>query len=134
QWMFFLANAARFEASDLRRLLPSEEFSKAVAIMETIARTPEERQLYETRLKAERDHEWALRATRIEAHQEGREEGIGIGREEGREEGRQALIQQIARFETRLGGEVTPPDQLEAMDLPALQARLNDIFEWLSEK
>lgn len=61
RWSFFLRESPGLEASDLRLLLPQPAFVKATGIIEMIAHTPEERQRYEARRKAERDENWRLR-------------------------------------------------------------------------
>ena len=53
-----------------------------------ISQTPENRYLYEARLKAQRDEESRMRKALQDGFEKGREEGREAGREEGREEGR----------------------------------------------
>ncbi|WP_197231240.1 Rpn family recombination-promoting nuclease/putative transposase [Novipirellula artificiosorum] len=58
QWLYFFREAANQTAEQLARRLPGAVFTEAVGVLEMIAKNPEERQVYEDRLKAERD-EWA---------------------------------------------------------------------------
>ena len=83
QWLYFFRDAANCTAEELARRLPDPVFAEATGVLQMIAKNPEERQLYEDRLKAERD-EWARTA---QAKLEGREEGLEEGREEGRQQG-----------------------------------------------
>jgi predicted transposase/invertase (TIGR01784 family) len=58
QWLYFFRRAANLTPEELYHRLPDPVFAEATGVLEMIARNPEERQLYEDRLKAERD-EWA---------------------------------------------------------------------------
>lgn len=121
QWAFFLANAAEMEADSLRQTLPGREFAKATGVVEMIAQSPEERQKYLSRLKAERDHRWRLRM----AEEQGREQG----REEGRQEAEcKGLVRQIRMMQGVLKLPVTPEEELAAMELANL-SRLCDELE-----
>jgi predicted transposase/invertase (TIGR01784 family) len=83
QWAFFLDRAADLEAVELRRLLPAPEYDKATQVMETIARTPEERQLYHSRRKAAMDYRAGLDEALEKGRAEGRQEGERLGLEKG---------------------------------------------------
>ena len=84
-----------------------------------ISHTPQERELYEARLKLERDE-----ATRLlGAREEGREEGERIGK----------LIGVVQTLQQLLGIEVSPSDKLRAQSeenlsllVETLQSRLRD--------
>ena len=62
-------------ASELAHRLPDPAFSEATGVLEMIARDPDQRSLYEERLKFERD----VRAKEDHAREEGRQEGEAIG-------------------------------------------------------
>jgi flagellar biosynthesis/type III secretory pathway protein FliH len=138
QWAFFLHRAAGLEASELKRLLPAHQYAKATDIMETIARTPHERQAYEARRKAEMDY----RAGLDEAMQRGRDEGERLGLEKGERLGlekgerlglekgerlglekgeRLALLEQVQFLQSMLQETLPAESQLQAMDLVALR-------------
>jgi len=112
QWAFFFLRADRYEAARLRELLRGEEFQRAIAVVETIAAQTEDRQMYDQREKAQRDHQWALDSVREEGRQLGRKEGLM---------GTIQLLQQL------LGA---PPWEMEELgkrsfdELTALQAEL----------
>jgi predicted transposase/invertase (TIGR01784 family) len=89
QWAFFFLRADRYEASRLRDLLRGEEFQRAITAVETIAAKTEDRQMYDQREKALRDHQWLLEGAQELARAEGRAKGLEEGREQGREEGRE---------------------------------------------
>ena len=91
QWLYFFRRAANLTPEELSRRLPDPVFAEATGVLEMIARTPEERQHYEDRLKAERD-EWARTA---QAKLDGREEGREEGRRQGQIIGKIELLCQL---------------------------------------
>jgi predicted transposase/invertase (TIGR01784 family) len=126
QWAFFLDRAVGLEAADLRRLLPDREYAKATEIMETIARTPQERQLYESRRKAELDY----RAAFDEALEEGLRKGERLGLEKGE---RLALLEQVRFLQGLLQEPLSAESELQAMDLAALRSLCGDLRERLRQ-
>ena len=87
QWLYFFRESPKLTAEELAYRLPDPVFSEAIGVLQMIAKNPEERQLYEDRLKAERD-EWARTAqAEKDGLERGREEGFEQGRQEGRQEG-----------------------------------------------
>ena len=76
QWLYFFCRADDSTAEELVSRLPHPVFAEATGVLEMIARDPEERRLYNERLKMERDE----RARNLQARQEGRQEGAMIGR------------------------------------------------------
>lgn len=124
QWAFFLDRAAELESAELKKLLPDRPYAKATQIMETIARTPQERQLYESRRKAELDY----RSGMDEALQIGLEKGREEGREEGLAKGeRLVLVEQVRFFQGLLAEPLSAEAELQALDLPELRRRLSDL-------
>ena len=67
RWAYFLRNAEQMTKSDISRLFPDEEIAEAAGVLEMISQTPEQRLLYNARLKFQRDEETRL----LEARQEG---------------------------------------------------------------
>jgi hypothetical protein len=56
EWAFFFLRGDRYQASRLRALLRGEEFQRAITAVEAIAAKTEDRQMYDQREKALRDH------------------------------------------------------------------------------
>ncbi len=71
QWAHFFRFAASSTAEALHRLLPDPVFTEAIGVLEMIARNPEEKRFYESRLRMQRDEQ-----ARLEAAEE-RGEAIG---------------------------------------------------------
>jgi predicted transposase/invertase (TIGR01784 family) len=116
QWAFFLDRAAGLESVELKRLLPAYEYAKATQVMETIARTPEQRQLYESRRKAEMDYRAGL------------DEALAVGLEKGE---RLALLDQVRFLQGLLQDAITAESELEAMDLTMLRRLCSDLKDRL---
>ena len=120
KWAFFLDQAAGLEPAELKRLLPGRPYAKATEIMETIARTPQERQLYESRRKAEMDYRSGL------------DEAMQIGLQKGREEGQRfALAAQVRNLQNLLLEPLTAEAELQAMTLAELRRRCDELTERL---
>jgi predicted transposase/invertase (TIGR01784 family) len=85
KWAYFLLNAEKMTLDDVRRLFLEIEFAEAAGVLNMISQNPEQRQLYEARLKFQRDE-----AARLEgAINEGIEKGISQGRVLGHQQGHQ---------------------------------------------
>jgi predicted transposase/invertase (TIGR01784 family) len=80
QWAFFFRRASDLTAEELHASLPDEVFSEATGILEMIAKDPQQRSLYEERLKMQMDEQARLQAARAEGRAEGRTEGEARGR------------------------------------------------------
>jgi hypothetical protein len=76
QWLYFFRLAGQSAPDELAWRLQDPVFSEATGVLEMIARNPDERRLYNARLKMERDE----RARNLQAREEGRQEGTLIGR------------------------------------------------------
>ena len=87
QWAYFLLNAEHLTTEEIRQQLPAPEFAEAAGVLSMISRTPENRMLYDARLKFQRDEESRLRRARQEGRSEGIEEGLQLGLEKGLEKG-----------------------------------------------
>jgi predicted transposase/invertase (TIGR01784 family) len=132
QWAYFLDRAAGLEAAELKRLLPAREYEKATEIMETIARTPQERQLYESRRKAELDYRAGLDEALALGMEKGERLGLEKGERLGLEKGeRLALLEQIRFLQGLLQEAVSPQSELQAMDLAALRLLCDNLKERL---
>ena len=125
QWAFFLLYADRYEADQLRELLPAVEFQRAIDVIETIAEKDEDKVMYDQREKAQRDYEWAISSAR----EQGIEQGLAQGIEQGIEKG--AIAGQIQMLQSQLGEPQTSMTELRTRDgaeldslLSSLQSRL----------
>jgi predicted transposase/invertase (TIGR01784 family) len=117
QWAYFLNRAFVLEAEELKRLLPQPEFVKATGVVEMIAKTPNQREQYERRLKAELD----LRSFVNDARRGGIAEGIAEGKAEGLAEGeakgrKMGLVSQAKLLQTLLHDPVAPNEELMSLD------------------
>jgi hypothetical protein len=91
-------------------------FSEATGVFEMIARDPDQRSLYETRLKFERD----VRAREEQAREEGRQEGEVIGTIK--------LLRQL------LGDEPLPEAEFERRSVDELAELAQDLQRRLRER
>jgi len=64
QWVYWLCHAQEYEAARLRALLPQEGFQQATRALATIALKTEDKTIFDTSKKVERDRlvslEWAM--------------------------------------------------------------------------
>jgi predicted transposase/invertase (TIGR01784 family) len=109
QWLYFFCRADESTADELTTRLPDPVFAEATGVLEMIARNPEERRLYNERLKMERDE----RARNLQARQEGRQEGALIGRVQ--------ILQELSGLPSQSADELA---QLSAEDLRVLELEL----------
>lgn len=121
KWLYFLKHAEHAEASELVERLVDPEFEEAIGVLNMISRTPEERQLYEARIKFLHDQEAQMIAARMEGIEKGIEKGMERGIEKGREEGEQ--IGQLKVYQQLLGLPQTPSTELHRL-LPGELANL----------
>lgn len=124
RWAYFLGNAEHLTQEDIRRLFPDEEIAEAAGVLKMISQTPENRYLYEARLKAQRDEESRMRKALQDGLEKGREEGRSEGLQEGVRAGRILLLQQI------LGLPESTLEQLAACD----SAWLSELEEKLQQQ
>lgn len=116
RWAYFLQHAEQLTQSDISRLFPDEEIAEAAGVLEMISQTPEQRLLYNARLKFQRDEESRLRNARQEGRQEGEARGLQIGR--------------IPLLQEMLG---QPPSTVEEL-AGYSDAQLNDMAEQLQHE
>jgi len=76
RWIYWLRHAQDYGAKELRVLFPGPGFQRAIDVVEGIAMKTEDRALYESRLKAERDKQWLINS----ALADGLEKGDLLGR------------------------------------------------------
>jgi predicted transposase/invertase (TIGR01784 family) len=87
KWAYFFRYASQLTPVEIGGRLVDAEFSEAAGVLEMIAQSPKEREMYEARLKFERDQAWRINAAKNEGRAEGRAEGIDEGIAKGRAEG-----------------------------------------------
>ena len=110
QWAFFFRQAMNLSPAELSDRLCDEPFAEAAGVLEMIARNPREQELYEARLKMQRDEQSRIEAAKDQSREEGREEGRLIGRIQ--------LLQQLLRLAESPAEDLKnrPVDELEAME------------------
>ena len=119
-----MLNADQLTMEDVKRLFPDDEFTEAVGVLEMISKTPEQRYLYDARLKFQLDE-----AARLElAREEGIREGEAKGRVEGRREGE--LLGQIKLLQMLLGIAEPTPDEVSSYD----EGQLSELAEHLQRQ
>ena len=87
KWVYLFRFASQLTPEEIAGRLADKEFSEAAGVLEMIAQSPREREMYEARLKFERDQTWRMKAAKDEGRAEGIEEGIAEGIAKGRAEG-----------------------------------------------
>ncbi len=75
QWAFFLKFAQDLTRNEIQQLFPDPEFSEAAGVLEMISLTPAEHQLYEDRLKVQKDEDARLEGARQEGEASGLRKG-----------------------------------------------------------
>jgi flagellar biosynthesis/type III secretory pathway protein FliH len=127
KWLYFFRFAADLSLEDIEERLSDSIFLEAAGVLQMISQTPRERELYEARVKLERDEAARL----LGAREEGLEEGLEKGRLEGKRIGK--LVGVIQTLQQLLGEEVSLSEDLEVQpekDLESLvetlQSRLRD--------
>ena len=123
-WVYFLRRAQYLTADQVADRLGSQTFVEAVGVLEMIARTPRERELYEARLKLQRDEESRLR----HAREQGLEQGLERGLQQGHLAGRLQTLQEI------VGDPVTPIDDLRSQSAENLSSRISEIQRRLRDR
>ncbi len=109
QWLFFFRRVKELTLRELSSRLVDPAFTEAAGVLQMIARSPRERELYEARLKAERDQEARIQAAEVRAKAEGE------------------LIGQIRMLERFLGLPATDKATLSAMDNETLSKLAVDL-------
>jgi predicted transposase/invertase (TIGR01784 family) len=128
RWAFLMLNAHQIDTDVLRRLLPDPEFHDALGVLEMITRTPETRELYEARLKAQLDEEARLDYARAEGEQIGQQRGEQIGQQRGEQIGQIRLIEDLLKMPP------TESEELAKLGLEQLAMRLAELRKLLREQ
>ena len=115
-WVYFLRQAPYLTADQVADRLGSPTFVEAAGVLEMIARTPKERDLYEARLKLQRDEEARLRHAR--------EQGLQQGHLAGR----------LQTLEEIVGDPVTPIDDLRSLTAAELSLRIAEVQRRLRDR
>lgn len=128
QWCYWMKNADKHTAEELRNLLPDEALWRATEELSEIKQITEEKEMYDSREKAIRDQQSHL----IESLSKGRKQGLrkglkrGLekGLKQGREEGARVGIEIgfIQSLQEVLGLEVKTLQELTQKSLPELIA------------
>jgi hypothetical protein len=105
QWLYFFRRAEESTAEELTARLPDPVFAEAAGVLEMIAKNPDERRLYNERLKLERDE----RARNLQA----RQEGTMIGRVQ--------ILQELNGLDSQSADDLAP---LSAEELGRLETEL----------
>jgi len=111
KWCYFLNNAEFMKLDELSEQLVDLEFREAAGVLEMISKTPEERLIYEARMKAIHDEE----ARMIAALEEGRAEG--------------ALAGKIQVYQQLLGENLTPIEELVQFGIDELSGKIASLEE-----
>lgn len=83
RWCYFLRHAAKLDPAAMPETLQGPLFQQAVETLRIMNQTQQEREAYETRLKAQLD----LNTYAYEAEQRGLKRGLTKGRKQGRQKG-----------------------------------------------
>jgi predicted transposase/invertase (TIGR01784 family) len=121
QWAYFFRRSQHLTIEELTSRLPHPVFFEAAKVLEMISRTPEDRALYEARLKLQRDEQSRLEAAEARGEARGRAEG----RAQGELIGKIQLLQGILNEPEQSSDELTTlsDEKLNTL-LASLQKRL----------
>ena len=117
KWVFFFQQAVSLTRQQLIERLGDDAFAEAAGVLEMIARSPKERELYEARLKMQRDERSRLDAARDQALAEGVAKGALAGRI-------QLLQELLSEPQSELTELIAEPEQKLAAMVTELQERL----------
>ncbi|MEI7699304.1 MAG: Rpn family recombination-promoting nuclease/putative transposase [Planctomycetia bacterium] len=119
RWAYFLKNADKLTAEDVRRLFPDDEIAEAAGVLQMISQTPEQLMLYNARLKFQRDAEARLQKAREDGLREGEVRGEARGEARGRMAG--VLVGRIVLLQELLGLRACSPEELAGYNDQQLQ-------------
>ena len=83
-WLYFFRQADEMTTEDIEQRFDSPAFTEAAQVLEMIQRTPQQRDQYELRLKAQRDERARMQHAVEQARLEGKAEGEALGAVKGR--------------------------------------------------
>ena len=112
------------DEEEIAAALVDDEFRKAAGVLKMISQSPEDREFYESRMKALHDVEANLIATAAKNREAGREEG----REEGVLAGKILLLQQL------LGDKESDTETLVQLGVSELSKLLTELQERLRSR
>lgn len=116
QWVYFFRQAQGLTPEQVAQRLGSPVFAEATGVLEMIARTPRERELYEARLKLHRDEQAKLEAARDQGLAEGEEKGRAEGRAVGEMLGRVRLLHELLGRQEPTGIDSQPYEELASLE------------------
>jgi predicted transposase/invertase (TIGR01784 family) len=126
RWCYFLRHGADLDPDQLPASLDVPEIRQALEVLAMFTKDENEREIYELRLKFQRDHDslvqWAKDA---EQHAKDAEERVKKGMEKG------ALVGQIRLCQELLKQPPTPQPELSALEEEALAALLAQLRKQL---
>ena len=132
KWAYFLLNAETMTLDEVRRLFPEIEFSEAAGVLDMISKNPEQRQLYEARLKFQRDEAARLEGAINEGVKQGDAQGHARGLQEGIEKGQ--LLGQIKLLQDLLSISQPSPENLSAYTDIQLDTLVEDLKRQLRSR
>ena len=124
KWAWFMNHASECDAARLRSLLTAPEHLKATGVIEVISKSPEEKMLYDARMKAIRDQKMFTEDL-IEANQIAVETARKVAIQEGRQEGR--LVGRIQTLQEMLDEPVVADEVLISMSNAELELLLEQL-------
>jgi predicted transposase/invertase (TIGR01784 family) len=98
KWVHFFRRAKDSTPQELIDRLGEEVFAEASGVLEMIAKTPRERELYEARLKLQRDEHARLQAAEDQGRAEGRAAGLAEGLQVGERAGSIRLLERLMQL------------------------------------
>ena len=98
-WLYFFRRAHEMTAQEIKQRFDSPAFTEAAQVLDMIQRTPQQRNQYEQRLKAQRDERARMQYAVEQARLEGKAEGIAEGEVLGAVKGRIQLLSKLLNAE-----------------------------------
>ncbi len=120
KWAFFFQQAVNLTPQQLTDRLGDDAFAEAAGVLEMIAKSPKDREIYEARLKLQRDEQSRIEAARDQSRAEGQAAGRVMGRIQ--------LLQQL------LGIPESPDDALEGQTMEQLAALEGELQRQMRER
>lgn len=120
RWLYFLRRAPDMDPNELAQKLVDSEYLEAIEILQMISRSPEDRELYEARMKVLHDEEARL----VAADQAGEARGIEKG----------TLIGKIQLLQQLLGEPEHAVDELSALGKQRLEEMLVEMQQRLRSR
>ena len=121
KWLYFLRHAAKMDTEAVPAALQQPLVLRALEELKMLTQDDLERERYEARLKAQRDHNSLVRYA-LEAQEKGRQEG----RQEGEKIG---IIANIHFCEGLVNRQETPTEQLSGLPLEELTRLSQELQE-----